>query len=310
MPTLSTVQAHQKDNQTEAVLSLKVEGFLKNLKGQLFTNAHPQEISIFVKLFYLGLTTLMGNKTLGEEYVDLMYVSRNGKSLVRRYRKLLFILSYAGGPYLMSKFLKRWNTNDSDEESNTRKFSRKRLLNLILNLHLVLFYFKGAYYDIFKRIFGLRYAIGHRVDINEAKFRKSSSNTYRFLGYILLLQITSKGMPIIIRHVKKSLKGSPSNNVDGLKGHNEKNDHLSDVISGIPDNTKVLHIDLSDDSELPFIPSSSRTCILCLNPMTDPSCAPCGHLFCWNCIINWCKERPECPLCRQKCFPQQVLSLR
>ena len=44
-------------------------------------------------------------------------------------------------------------------------------------------------------------------------------------------------------------------------------------------------------------------CTLCMDlrtPETGMSAATeCGHVFCWDCITGWAKEKPECPLCRQ-----------
>jgi peroxin-10 len=36
----------------------------------------------------------------------------------------------------------------------------------------------------------------------------------------------------------------------------------------------------------------------------------CGHVFCWNCLMQWVSTvRPQCPLCRAPCRPQDVLPL-
>jgi peroxin-10 len=53
-----------------------------------------------------------------------------------------------------------------------------------------------------------------------------------------------------------------------------------------------------------------RKCTLCLEPLKDPSVTTCGHVFCWQCVTDWLREQPMCPLCRQSALVQHVLPLR
>ena len=57
-----------------------------------------------------------------------------------------------------------------------------------------------------------------------------------------------------------------------------------------------------------WYPENSPQC-LCLSPRTNVTSTICGHMFCWECIVNWCLKKPECPLCRQACRPQELLCL-
>ncbi|KAF3348846.1 ABC transporter G family member 21 [Verticillium dahliae VDG2] len=59
-----------------------------------------------------------------------------------------------------------------------------------------------------------------------------------------------------------------------------------------------------------YILASQRKCTLCLEPMRDPAATGCGHVFCWSCIGDWVREKPECPLCRREALVQHILPLR
>uniref|UniRef100_A0A8C0U147 RING-type domain-containing protein n=1 Tax=Cyanistes caeruleus TaxID=156563 RepID=A0A8C0U147_CYACU len=40
-------------------------------------------------------------------------------------------------------------------------------------------------------------------------------------------------------------------------------------------------------------------CAICQDIWNDMASAlPCGHQFCWECILQWAQTNPSCPLCR------------
>ena len=55
---------------------------------------------------------------------------------------------------------------------------------------------------------------------------------------------------------------------------------------------------------------NENICLLCLNKYNIVCCTPCGHLFCWSCIHLYLKEKNNCPKCKLKCYPQEILLLQ
>jgi hypothetical protein len=67
----------------------------------------------------------------------------------------------------------------------------------------------------------------------------------------------------------------------------------------------TLQSESSSDSE-----SHEGTCSLCLSHRRISACTPCGHIFCWHCILAALQVKASCPECRAACSPQSVLQLR
>ena len=46
-----------------------------------------------------------------------------------------------------------------------------------------------------------------------------------------------------------------------------------------------------DVSKIPAAVRAGRNCTLCLEERTASCATDCGHLFCWNCIVGWGREK-------------------
>jgi hypothetical protein len=40
-------------------------------------------------------------------------------------------------------------------------------------------------------------------------------------------------------------------------------------------------------------------CTICLGPHINKSLPECGHVYCFQCLVNWCGIKLECPSCKK-----------
>lgn len=309
------VRANQKDNYFSSTLNSQIQEALRIFKGQRFVNSHPEEITTIGKTLYYLVTTVFGARTLGEEYVDIIYVTRLGKRFPRLKSRILFTVSFILVPYFVTKIARKLKSKGEESTSWISKIltSYPSLLDTIMNIHIALFYFEGLFYSISKRIFGMRYAFGHNKDQKKLQ----TTGNYSVLGGIILVQFMLKVLIKLNQYSNSKTKNSSedSNEDKEKRAYSSfsKLEQLEKLNTYINEHEKIsqkVTIDLNDPKQLPYIPANSRNCMLCLSPMVNPSAANCGHFFCWTCIADWIREHPECPLCRQTCLEQNLLPLR
>ncbi|KAF2749805.1 hypothetical protein M011DRAFT_397569 [Sporormia fimetaria CBS 119925] len=361
------IRSHQKDAYFSGVLLKQLSSLLRKLYGARFTHTYNSETHVLSELLYLGLTTLIGNRTLGEEYCDIVQVEGETGQLPALERRAGYIVSCILGPYLLGRILPAFRRRIRAKlETNLKRYARlqakatqtakergakppsqqplgARLQNYILQnldtitspspiyaLSLATFYFTGSYYHLSKRIWNLRYIFTRKVEESNARVG------YEVLGVLLALQMAVQAY----LHLQNTI--TPDSVSTGALGagtgatalvgggvevsldpnaYSANNALLFDSANPAHAPTE-LHkwthtpvadtprYDLSDEGTMAWIGGGNRKCTLCLEEMKDPSVTTCGHVFCWNCISDWAREKPECPLCRQSCLAQHVLPLR
>ncbi|KAL7716058.1 RING-type domain-containing protein [Entamoeba marina] len=54
---------------------------------------------------------------------------------------------------------------------------------------------------------------------------------------------------------------------------------------------------------------SESQCCICYDDYKDPITAPCGHTFCYECILHWVERAGNCPLCKQAISYEQLVGI-
>ncbi|KAJ5082124.1 hypothetical protein N7532_011167 [Penicillium argentinense] len=349
------IRSHEKDVFLTSGLVQQAQTIVRSLRGARYAHTNSDTIKHLTELLYFSLTTAIGNRTLGEEYCDLVQLEDDTLRLPAIGRRVGYILSTILVPWTLQRTLPGLRqrvrnklersiakqqfrnaqqasllnkpTLSSPDSSNKSKsaarpfFTKLRIQQYILEhldsitsispiyaLSIATFYFTGSYYHLSKRIWRLRYVFTKKIEENEQRIG------YEVLGVLMVLQIAVQGF-LHVRKISASANEDDSTAVES----GEKDSASSALLPSIqhPSSIPVLpasaaRYDLEEDpGAVAWIPDGQqRKCTLCLEVFKDPSLTTCGHVFCWVCVRDWVREKPECPLCRQEVLLSKVLPLR
>ncbi|OLN88511.1 Peroxisome biogenesis factor 10 [Colletotrichum chlorophyti] len=298
------IRAHQKDAYYKGYLSNNLASLHRLLLGARSAHASNSLHRLLADTLYLSLTTLPGNRTLGEEYCDLvqLHVTPTNSALPTLPRRASYILTSVLLPYLLGRTLP----------------------------------------TLAKRLLGFRYVFTRRVPDTPDRAG------YEVLGVLLVAQLavqsylhirttisdlasTSQSAAAAAARERERISAPPDVSLDanayaantaillsetGTPGGSGSGTSRVDVaaVTHTPvaaGGDEAARFDLADEKVMAYISGAAqRKCTLCLEELKDPSATQCGHVFCWTCIGDWVREKPECPLCRREAMVQHILPLR
>lgn len=154
----------------------------------------------------------------------------------------------------------------------------------ILRLHLAHYCLMGRYPTLLHRFFKLR------LDRKQhSRLADPPPTTHHLVGKLIFIQAAATLMQSLA-HWYVSYR-PPKRTAQLPPGNDESESQVETVTT----------------PSSPTVP----LCGICRMPRVESAASStCGHVFCWKCLYEWVStNRPECPLCRSPCRPQDIVAI-
>ncbi|VDN03534.1 unnamed protein product [Thelazia callipaeda] len=275
--------AERRDKKEIEFIAKELSQIFKDLFGPQLWISYSGYFPIVAQVAYYVVTTLLGIQTVGEEYVSIVPLVLTKDYKIPSFTcRLVFVLIHAVVPFLTEKLFGKIEQNldkllVSGEAQLARRHKKLRGIPVLFRLNKALFYIYGTYYHISRRLVGWQY-ISLCPQLNNEAF-----TYFRLLGAIIVAQIILDATIWIKKEWKNiTWKEARTNTCQ----------------------PSSLEISRKDNS---LLTSSSFCCLICSQYNKPPVCTPCGHLFCWDCILKHIQytslqrnSSSFCPHCRQQ----------
>ncbi|XP_071439134.1 peroxisome biogenesis factor 10-like [Hetaerina americana] len=262
------LRAAQKDENYIHQLNEGISNVALDFGGVCFWLKYARYHIILSKLMYYASTSLCKFQTLGEEYSGIIPLQDSSQKLLTFKKLLVYVILLSGGQSAMEEMLICAEKITLPEYiasyvspiaiHNAARYF-SHLLPYLQRLNKIAFYWNGSYYSFVNRLLGVKHVL------IESWLRDEAS----LYGFKILAAVSIVNIIVSFYHLYPSCM-------------NTNSDEMNSSIS-IECESKV---------------TSRSVCQLCLKNRKNTSITPCGHLFCWTCVMKWLQLRKDCPICK------------
>lgn len=146
---------------------------------------------------------------------------------------------------------------------------------LATDLKEVLFFFDGAFFDWGFRLCGIRH--------KNTFFSQENATNYRAVGWLVLLSWACK-LALCVRALRSQVSSKTGLSLGQID---------------VPDRAGELSQEPLPRSSVPEQGAGKSDCFVCFDQISQAGVTRCGHVFCWDCIVQTIRYKRECPLCRR-----------
>ncbi|KAG6814444.1 hypothetical protein H0H92_007448 [Tricholoma furcatifolium] len=149
------IRANQRDLFHVSSLKEQTESALRSWLGTRWLTRWDKEVDLLVKLAYYGATTGRAMQTLGEEYTDIWQSSVQTPPSPQRRTSLILLPTLSA--YILGRIGGLSSIRTRYPRIGEALKTLPTYLEILTELNLAVFYLRGTYHDIVKRVFGIRY---------------------------------------------------------------------------------------------------------------------------------------------------------
>lgn len=273
--------ALRRDNEQIQLLTDQLSKFFKAIFGDRIWIRYYYTFPFISRFFYYFSTNFFNLQTVGEEYIQLIQVSnqKNPKAVTFLQRLIFLLIEVFGEIFTVICFKKLHSILKKIDRNQNSAFITFILTFLevenFVKLYKSIFYTFKFKYATYSRMFSNISYLSLRLQTN-----LQISKMFTFIGISIFLQSIVLFSLKVLYQIKKN----------------------------------QVYSKLKTTSNNKEVDKTNYICGICLIPKF-PVCAPCGHTFCWDCIIEYSLAEEmrvnfgRCPNCRIEFMLNRIVPL-